>query len=211
MGGGAVFFSIDRPQMLINDRSPELFNLYHLLQQQDNNFFDYLQMINKHWRLLEEVIYNNRAELVNLYNIYAGGQFTDSQMKDALTAFILHHNEEFNGILSTSFNIDIENFIREVTRNLTSKTRRMKVIEQQRQKMPELDVLDNFESALKSAFYMHFRHLYNQSARYKIDTSFAIAIFYFLREFCFSGCFDTTQKGNSTFLMAASNTIVKTF
>ncbi len=55
---------------------------------------------------------------------------------------------------------------------------RMFKIEKQRKLMNEKDTLDNIECAFKSAFYMHFRHLYNEAEKLNINMSFYTAIFY---------------------------------
>lgn len=71
----------------------------------------------------------------------------------------------------------------------------MKKIEQNKGKLPDKDILDNIEASLKSAFYMHFRHLYNNINKYGIDKSFATAIFFFIRNFAYSGMFRYNAKG----------------
>jgi len=38
VGGGAVYFAINRPAMFINDKSIELTNLYRLIKKQDPIF-----------------------------------------------------------------------------------------------------------------------------------------------------------------------------
>ena len=53
------------------------------------------------------------------------------------------------------------------------------------------NILENIETAFKSAFYTHFRRLYNQRARCVelkeiITAPRASAIFYFIREFCYA-------------------------
>ena len=71
----------------------------------------------------------------------------------------------------------------------------MKTIEEKKGLLSEQDVLNNIESALKSAFYMHFRHLYNKTKKYAIDLQFATAIFYFVREFCYASMFRYNSEG----------------
>lgn len=195
VGGGAVFFAVDRPQMLINDFSTELMTLYQMVRDQNADFFQHLRTIERHWRLMETLVATNRATLLAMYSAYANHHLSDTQIDDALVAFVLDHIEEFNGILSSEFNVNLENFMHEVFRNLTSKVIRMKAIEQERGKMPENDVLDNYESALKSAFYMHFRHLYNHFTDYGINPAFFCAIFFFIREYCYSSMFRYNRKG----------------
>ena len=72
---------------------------------------------------------------------------------------------------------------------------RMYKIENQRKNMSEKDTLDNIECAFKSAFYMHFRHLYNEAGKLNINASFYTAIFYFIREFCYASMFRYNKNG----------------
>lgn len=202
VGGGAVFFDLNIKNSIINDKSEELINLYRCIKYQDKEFFTKLKSINKNWVLLEGVVENNANELFKMYREYCR-QLNDNkdikniklQFNDKIYAFVIKHAEEFNGILSAEFNIEIDNFINEIVKNLISKMNRMYKIEIQRKKMNERDTLDNIECAFKSAFYMHFRHLYNEAENLNIDISFYTAIFYFIREFCYASMFRYNKNG----------------
>lgn len=202
VGGGAVFFDLNIKSSIINDKSEELINLYRCIKYQDKEFFTKLKSINKNWVLLEGVVENNANELFKMYREYCR-QLNDNkdikniklQFNDKIYAFVIKHAEEFNGILSAEFNIEIDNFINEIVKNLISKMNRMYKIEIQRKKMNERDTLDNIECAFKSAFYMHFRHLYNEAENLNIDISFYTAIFYFIREFCYASMFRYNKNG----------------
>ena len=202
VGGGAVYFKIDIKKSLINDKSKELINLYKCIQENDKEFFCKLKAIYKNWRLLEKVVENNSSELLKMYRDYCKELNSNLEIKnikvkfnDKIYAFVIRHAEEFNGILSADFNIEIDNFINEIGKNLISKMNRMYKIETQRKKMNDIDTLDNLECAFKSAFYMHFRHLYNESDNLNINSSFQTAIFYFIREFCYASMFRYNKNG----------------
>ena len=60
---------------------------------------------------------------------------------------------------------------------------------------PERDILANLESALKSAFYMHLRHLHNHLDVYSIMPGVASAIFYFMRENAYASMFRYNRQG----------------
>ena len=202
VGGGAVYFNIDIKESLINDKSNELINLYKCIQENDKEFFSKLKAIYKNWRLLEKVVENNASELLKMYREYCKELNSNIEIKnikvkfnDKIYAFVIRHAEEFNGILSADFNIEIDNFINEIGKNLISKMNRMYKIETQRKKMNDIDTLDNLECAFKSAFYMHFRHLYNESESLNINSSFQTAIFYFIREFCYASMFRYNKNG----------------
>ncbi len=202
VGGGAVYFNLNIKESIINDKSEELINLYRCIKKHDKEFFDKLKAIYKNWRLLEGVVENNSEELLKMYRQYCKELTSNSEARnikikfnDKIYAFVIKHAEEFNGILSSEFNIEIDNFINEIVKNLISKMNRMYKIENQKQKMNEKDTLDNIECAFKSAFYMHFRHLYNEAENFNINVSFYTAIFYFIREFCYASMFRYNKNG----------------
>ena len=151
---------------------------------------------------MEEVVANNSNELIKIYRDYCKELENSNNTKnikiefnDKIYAFVIKHSIEFNGILSADFNIEIDNFINEIVKNLISKMNRMYKIEKQKAKMNEKDTLDNIECAFKGAFYMHFRHLYNEYENLNISTSFYTAIFYFIREFCYASMFRYNKSG----------------
>ncbi len=202
VGGGAVYFDLDIKESIINDKSEELIALYKCISNHDKDFFNGLKAIYKNWRLLEEVVANNSNELIKIYRDYCKELENSNNTKnikiefnDKIYTFVIKHSIEFNGILSADFNIEIDNFINEIVKNLISKMNRMYKIEKQKAKMNEKDTLDNIECAFKSAFYMHFRHLYNEYENLNISTSFYTAIFYFIREFCYASMFRYNKSG----------------
>ena len=195
VGGGAVYFSINANELLVNDKSTELITLYRLIKNGDKEFFDKLTEMNKYWKLLEKIIEDNSTDFSRMYSKSSPESVKLLTIKDRVTEFVLEHHEEFSGILKTSFNLDIENFVDEVIRNVTNKIDRMRTIEREKGNLSKKDILANIEGALKSAFYMHFRRLYNKSHQYGINRSFATAIFYFVREYCYASMFRYNSRG----------------
>ena len=114
---------------------------------------------------------------------------------DKIYEFVLSHAEEFNGLMTEHFNIRIDNFLSEIKKNMISKIERMSKIEDARGKMTEDNILKNIECALKSAFYMHFRFLYNSRIELEISDEFYCAIFYFIREYCYASMFRYNASG----------------
>ena len=195
IGGGAVYFSIDADEMFINDKSHELINLYNLIASQAGDFFKMMDKIIYNWKLIQEVVENNKPEFIKIYKSFSSDKLSEIGLKNWIMSFILLHSNEFNGMFDYNFNINIENFIKEINKNLFNKILRMKKIEKQKGKLPEEDIADNIESSLKSAFYMHFRHIYNNLDKYNINKSFATAIFFFIRNFAYSGMFRYNSAG----------------
>ncbi len=195
VGGGAVFFSLTAPEMYINDKSEELIRLYRMVQEQNNEFFDCLQAIHHNWLKLTEVVLNNGPALVDLYQKFAKDIYPRSLVEDWIEEYVLQKAAEFNGVLSSSFHLHLDNFIHEIIKNLVSKITRMKKIAAQRGVLNHRDIIDNIESAFKSAFYMHLRYLYNNLDKYAISAGTGCAIYYFIREYCYSSMFRYNQNG----------------
>ena len=197
VGGGAVYAAIQSNKYFINDKSNELISLYRSISNNNREmFFKAIDEIIHNWDLLTIVSKKHNVFFVETYKKYSKNEIDDTQLKDILFEFILTHSKEFNGMFSTIFNFNIENFIKEIKINLVRKIKRMKVLEQLKQTLPNKDILDNIETALKSAFYMHFRHIYNNTTKYKVKTAFKDAIFLFIRNFAYSGMFRYNSNGD---------------
>lgn len=68
-------------------------------------------------------------------------------------------------------------------------------ISKARGNLSDKNILENMEAALKSAFYMHFRYLYNYRKELNISNEFASAMFYFIREYCYASMFRYNKEG----------------
>lgn len=195
IGGGAVYFSMSANKMFINDKSHELIDLYNAIANQDKKFFKVINEVMHNWSLLEKIIENNKTTFIEKYRKYSEDVIDDIAVKNWVTSFVLKNSIEFNGMFDTTFNVNIDNFLKEIRKNIANKMKRMKKIELERGVLPDNDILDNMEGALKSAFYMHFRYLYNNIEKYKIEHSFATAIFFFIRNYAYSGMFRYNSSG----------------
>lgn len=202
VGGGSVYLNINCEKSILNDKSDELILLYNMIKNCNQKFVKKLKEINKNWILLENIVDNNSKELLTLYKNYSkqvNKEKINKRIKinysDKIYEFVLEHSEEFNGLLSEHFNIKIENFLSEIKKNLLSKIERMRKIELNRGKMSDENILENLECAFKSAYYMHFRYLYNNKLELEIEDEFYCAIFYFIREYCYASMFRYNANG----------------
>lgn len=196
VGGGAVYTALQANEYFINDKSEELISLYRSITNGDRKvFFHATEEIIHNWDLLTFVTEKNADFFIKTYKNFSENRITETKLKDILFEFILKNAEQFNGMFSTIFNFNIENFIKEIKVNLIRKIKRMKELEQLKSKLPDNDILDNIETALKSAFYMHFRHIYNNTEKYNIQNGFKSAIFLFIRNFAYSGMFRYNSNG----------------
>ena len=202
VGGGSVYLNINCEDSIINDKSDELIMLYNMIKSNNKEFIKKLKEINHNWVLLENIVVDNSKELLNLYNGYVSSKKKSTNNKkiktdysDKIYEFVLSHAEAFNGLMTEHFNIRIDNFLSEIKKNMISKIERMSKIEDTRGKMTDDNILENIECALKSAFYMHFRFLYNSRIELEISDEFYCAIFYFIREYCYASMFRYNVSG----------------
>jgi len=180
----------------INDRSLELIDLYKIIiSDHRDDFFYALDDIIHNWDIIGKITLRNNDFFINLYKDFSKNNITESNLANRLYEFILKHADEFNGMFLTVFNFNIENFIIEIKKNLIRKIKRMKELENKKGKLPSSDILDNIETSLKSAFYMHFRHIYNEQEDYNLNKAFSSAIFLFIRNFAYSGMFRYNSMG----------------
>jgi DNA adenine methylase len=193
VGGGAVFFAIQAQNRFINDKSPELFNLYSMIAQNNQDFFSTLDTLLGNWQRISNITENRSEALIALYRAYSADVCSQEEMEHSLLEFMRLHTEEF--IKMVELFPHKENFLREIQRNLFSKTKRMKVIERKKWQLPPNDIVANIECAMKSAFYMHIRHLYNNLGRYGIASGVATALFFFVRENAYASMFRYNSRG----------------
>lgn len=195
VGGGAVYFALDAERYFLNDRSEELISLYRMVQDQDAEFFNKLEQIDHNWRVIENVVLDHSGEISQTYYLYKDGVIDKLKLHDRISSFVLHNANEFNGLLSSDFNVGIQNFVNELIKSFKNKIIRMSELEKEKGELTNEDLLSNIECAFKSAFYMHFRYLYNNSKELGLSDAFCVAIYYYIREFCYSSMFRYNSSG----------------
>jgi DNA adenine methylase len=190
VGGGAVYTAIQAKKYYINDKSDELISLYRSITNGNRSiFFAVVDEIIYNWDLLTTIIEGNSTFFIDSYKQYSQSTIDETGLKEICFAFITKNIDRFNSLFFTNFNFNIENFIKEIKVNLIRKSKRMKELEQLKSSLPDKDILDNIETAFKSAFYMHLRHLHNNTVKYSINEAYKAAIFLFIRNFAYSGMF----------------------
>jgi DNA adenine methylase len=195
IGGGAVFFSLRADHSFINDKSRELFHLYIMIAQNDHQFFSALETLWDGWQRISRMIDRNGLFLMNIYKMYSDERYTHEELQTALFTFIDEQAVAFKEMFKAFCYEQVENFVDEIRKNVLRKTKRMKALEHKKWKLPDGDIIDNLECALKSAYYMHVRYLYNNALKYKLLDSHASALFFFVRENAYAAMFRYNARG----------------
>lgn len=192
VGGGAVYLNINCKNSIINDKSEELILLYKMIKSGNQEFIQSLKDIQKNWQMMENIVYNNSKELINIYLKYKKNQ---NNLEKMIECFIKNHEHELKKLLRDEVDINLYNLRIEIKKNLLSKLARMNKIENTKNKMSDEDVLSNIETAFKSAYYMYFRYLYNNRKKLKLSNEFYCAVFYFVRDYCYASMFRYNANG----------------
>lgn len=189
VGGGAVYFSINSNKKLINDKSMELINLYNDVKYKNTEFTLKLQNLQNSWLKLEDFLNFNLSFFKEVYFKYKKAKINKAKLEKEIRSFLNNNNKEIKNLTNMELCNHIDIFEKELFRNITNKLVRMKELELQNGDLSEIDIINNFECALKGSFYMFIRVLYNQN---QFENSH---YFYFIREYCYSSMFRYNSDG----------------
>lgn len=198
LGGGACFLSLDRNEYrsaYLNDFSTELISLYRMIQDRNEIFYNYLLDIWTYWNsmgLFSREFYHIIREM---YDSYKRNEINEEALKDLVNLFI---NDRVNIILQDlpeSLNVNSDRLIIEFKKSLLSKIKNIKRKELKDGDLPDDDYQSNFESGIRASVYTYYRYLYNKRNEYGIDDELHIALFFYLREFCYSSMFRYNTRG----------------
>jgi len=178
VGGGAVYLALESERSYINDASKELMTLYEVVRKNDVSFQVSLLQLIRGWQALSHFVEAERNALLALYQHNESSSFL----------------EVYGKVLVDYFFLPDERVIPEVLRNLKGKMVRMRRLEQERGELSVEDTLANLESALKSAYYMHARYLYNTHRA--PNKGAHAALFFFVREYAYASMFRYNRQGH---------------
>ena len=195
VGGGAVFMGINAKEHYINDFSKELIQLYNCISRTDKDFFRYAEAMDTSWKNAERFFHSNN-ELVDVYIGYRNGQIDKECLKEYIGNFCSAHKESIKNILTDDFHNEECILEKEMKTNLVRKMVRMHELEIQKHELPVNDLYDNIETAIKSAVYMNYRYLYNDKGIAENNPIMHCALFFFMRNYAYSGMFRYSRKGD---------------
>lgn len=195
VGGGSVFMSVQAKEYFINDFSSELISLYRYIASTDKRFFAYVEMMDDSWEKALK-FFNENKVLVDMYKDYRENKITKEVLKGLVHDFCKRNEKELLLIISEEFVSYSCILLKETEKNLFRKMVRMREIELKKHTLPDQDLLDNIETAIKSAIYMNYRFMYNDKTIERKNPCLHTALFFFMRNYAYSGMFRYSNKGD---------------
>ncbi|MDR1652433.1 MAG: DNA adenine methylase [Prevotellaceae bacterium] len=195
VGGGAVYFAVNSANhYFINDKSKDLIDLYQNIKSENKKeLFYMLTKIDGYWRELDGIFKRYKSLLVNVFLKLRNSEEFD--LKSYISEFIENQFNNFTTSLDGVFDFDLKFYRKELKINLTRKMQRMCEIEKEKGLLCEVDIDANILTAIKSSFYMYFRYLYNKLDKYNIPQIAFSAIYFFIRNYTYSGMFRYNADG----------------
>lgn len=194
VGGGSVFMGVRAKEYFINDLSSELIDLYSYIATSNEDFFNYADAMDQSWQNAYSFFYNNQV-LVDTYCDYRVGNIGKDELKAWVHTFCLENKSSILQILACSFEGLPCVLFDEIEKNLYRKMLRMRELEIEKHILPEKDLYDNIETAIKSALYMNYRSLYNDRHIAAENKALHCALFFFMRNYAYSGMFRYSSNG----------------
>lgn len=194
VGGGSVFMGINAKEHYINDFSEELIQLYRYISKTDEDFFGYVEAMDASWRKAEKFFHENK-DLVDVYLGFRSGQIDKEGLRQYILNFCSNKKNDIESILDNAFRNIQCILCKELEANLFRKMVRMHQLEKQKHELPLEDLNDNIETAIKSALYMNYRSLYNDRSINLDNPPMHCALFFFMRNYAYSGMFRYSSKG----------------
>lgn len=195
VGGGSVFMAMTATEYYINDFSSELISLYNNIATSNETFFWYAELMDKSW-VNSVKFFNDNRVLVEKYLEYRDDKLLKEDLKKYIHEFCLSKKDEIFAILGTEISSLPSIIIKEMETNLFRKMVRMRELEMEKHMLPEKDLDDNIETAIKSAVYMNYRYLYNDKTIAYSAPTLHCALFFFMRNYAYSGMFRYSSKGD---------------
>lgn len=195
LGGGAVYFTIKASKYYVNDKSEDLMCLYKFIKEGNDEFFSELDTINSNWELLSNISISGFGCFCEILSNYKIGSVDNDELL-VLVKKMVEEFENIDGPLFQLENIQQPIFKKQLKKNIVSIIKR--ICRNEKIKNKELsrdEIKDNFECAIKSAYYMYFRELYNYPEKYTLSKPRTVAIFLFIREYCYSSMFRFNRDG----------------
>lgn len=198
LGGGACFLSIKKDnyqRAYINDFSEELILLYSFIKTKNKLFKLYLDEIWELWSYSGTFAKENYDLLRILYEQFKKSEIRKEELKFKVAEFVESKRDDLKTIIPKNLTIDFERLLDELKASIILKFSNTKKNELKKDNLPEEDYRKNFEASIRASVYTYYRYIYNERKKYGINKELHIALFFYLREFCYSSMFRYNKSG----------------
>lgn len=196
-GGGAVFFSMPPQSAVINDISVNLMKLYKLVKNHDIKFKECLYTINNEWDLLKKCADKKISCLYQLYICYRQDKSIKTEIEEKIAICCENVAKTIAAASKVVINADL--LQKEIHRMVQDKFFRTINNENKNNNyLSDEDIHNNLLTGFTSGYYMYLRDELNHIEKHKelyIAEEYKIAIFYFVREFCYGSMFRYNKSG----------------
>lgn len=184
-GGGALYFHLQPQQAVLNDISSALMDFYRLVQVQDPALLAHLRALESGIAGLQQSARDHLSDLNPLSGTPDVPAVIAASAQDLLRGF------------GTGLILDDGEFRRFLEDAIAAKLRRIRRLCEKRP-FSQSDLDDGIVTGYMTGCYTYFRHLYNDIALGRMaapSKSYAAALFYFLREYCYGSMFRYNAAG----------------
>lgn len=195
VGGGSVFMAMNAKEYFVNDLSTELISLYKYIASSNENFFWHAELMDKSWENCVK-FFNNNHVLIEKYLEFREEKISKEELKQFIHEFCVSKKDDIYAILGKEIASLPSVIVKEMEINLFRRMTRMRELEIKKHLLPEKDLNDNIETAIKSAVYMNYRYLYNNDSIAECAPTLHCALFFFMRNYAYSGMFRYSSKGD---------------
>lgn len=197
-GGGAVFFNLPPRSAVINDISQNLMQFYRYVKERNKKFKACLYSINAEWELLKKTALAQTDVLKPIFTEFRKNEAIKSGLEEKIefcSNAVTETVAQFSKIIQ---NKDL--LQKEIYRMVYDKIFRTRKNELKNGKdLPENDLIENIVTGFTSGYYMYLREVLNRIEKQDsiyIAEEYKIAIFYFVREFCYGSMFRYNRNGD---------------
>ena len=197
-GGGAVFFNMLPQPAIINDISANLMQFYHYIKEQDKKFKTCLYSVNNEWELLKKLALEKVEILKPIFIQLRQNEEIKAQLEEEIK--ICCESISLSITDCSKVVINKELLQKEIYRMVYDKIFRTRKNELKNGKdLSDDDLTNNILTGFTSGYYMYLRDVLNRIEKNNevfIAEEYKIAIFYFVREFCYGSMFRYNKSGD---------------
>ncbi len=196
-GGGALFFDKCPESSIINDISKNLMSLYKFIGERNVKFRRCIYGIAEEWELLKEYCGDKTEFLSGVYRNYTDGELEKEDFLSRLAEYTKVAVEFIGGRSQVISDRDL--FANELYRMVSDKMLRTAQNEIKFGGLSVEDLQKNILTGFTAGYYMYMRSMLNAMEKDKylyISDEYKIAVFFFVREFCYGSMFRYNKSGD---------------